>query len=1176
MVDVNQEYVPLHLHTEYSLLDGAIRIGDLVKFCAENNMPGVAVTDHGVMYGAMDLYIDADKNNSKEREKAEQDPNYKPKLVNPIVGCEFYVHDGDISERNPSHNPRYHLVLLVKNNQGYKNIVKLASKAHIDGFYMKPRINWELLEQYHEGLICSSACLGGEVLQNLLKGDYEKAKATAKRFKDLFGEDYYIELQDHGLEEQKRTNPDLIRIAKELDIKMIITNDSHYLKKEDADWHDTLLCMQTKSSKSDTNRFHFPNNEFYVKTVSELRDSFKWLDSETFDECIKNTVEISKKCHITVEWKAPLPDFPVPEGFTTDTYLEKLVYQGIRRKYHQEEIDPKLQERAKYELGVIEQMGFSAYFLITWDFIHYAKTHDIPVGPGRGSAAGSLVAYALDITDLDPIEHNLLFERFLNPERFSMPDIDTDFCIEKRGKVIDYVVEKYGADKVCQIITFNTLAARNAMKSVARVFDIPYARSKQLSDLISGDPGAKISDSLQDGMELKTLYDSDPEVKRLVDTALHVEGLKNATGMHAAGVIISYKPLDEIVPVQHGKDGVVVTQYHREILEKMKLLKMDFLGLRNLTMISKTVKLIKKCQGIDLDINHIPLDDKPTYDMLIRGETVGVFQLESQGMTNLVKKLQPDVFEDLGALVALFRPGPLGSGMVDVFVDRKHGRQEITYPHPRLEKVLKDTYGTMVYQEQIMQIFQEMADYSLGQADMVRRMMGHKDPAAMAAQEDKLIEGSAKYGMKAEDAKTLFEQIQNFASYCFNRAHSSAYAFVAYQTAFLKCHYPVEYLSSLLSSVAGDQEKTQAYIEEALKYGIKVLPPDINKSYLEYAPDGKNIRFGLASIKQVGEGVIEEIIKEREANGDFKSIYDFIKRVDVKCANKRALEGLIKAGAFSTIEKSRKQLMENLEYITSTASKEAKEKESGQGSLFDMLGDTASVEDAKFHLSGSDEEYDARQIQIFEKEFLGFYVTSHPLSTIRDKLPFLMTHKISQIPDIPNDKVVTICGLVTATKQIPTRNDPTKFVRFVTIEDLTGKIDTLAFNSKIAEYNDFLQNEQRIIVSGKVSRRSDDDPPIILVDTVKPVDNSNIFTIELKDELKFEELMLMKQMLCKFSGSDPVMLKLPDLTGDVKILASSMFWVNSSNDLVNMLHKRFGERIGISIKSMDTNLKEPV
>ena len=1163
------QYVPLHLHTEYSLLDGAIRIGDLCKFCLEHNMPGVAVTDHGVMYGAMDLYIEADKINAKEKEKAQADPSYEPKLFTPVIGEEFYVHDGDISERNASHNPRYHLILLAKNNAGYKNLVKLSSIAHIDGFYVKPRINFELLEKYHEGLICCSACLAGEVIQNLLRTDYEGAKAVAKKYQDLFGEDYYIELQDHGLEEQKRTNPELIKLAKELGIKMVITNDSHYLKKEDADWHDTLLCMQTKSLKTDTNRFHFPNNEFYVKTVDELRESFRWLDGETFEECIKNTVEVAKKCHITVEWKAPLPDFPVPDGYTTDTYLESLVTQGMKRKYGADKITPELQERAKYELGIIQKMGFSAYFLITWDFIHYAKTHDIPVGPGRGSAAGSLVAYCLDITDLDPIEHHLLFERFLNPERFSMPDIDTDFCIDKRGEVIDYVVQKYGADKVCQIITFNTLAARNAMKSVARVFDIPYARSKQLSDMISGDPGAKISDALQDGMELKQLYDTDPEVKKLVDTALHVEGLKNATGMHAAGVIISYKPLNEIVPVQHGKDGVVVTQYHREILEKMKLLKMDFLGLRNLTMISKTVKLIKKCQNIDVDINHIPLDDKPTYDMLIRGETVGVFQLESQGMTNLVKKLQPDVFEDLGALVALFRPGPLGSGMVDEFVDRKHGRKAITYPHPRLEPVLKDTYGTMVYQEQIMQIFQVMADYSLGQADQVRRMMGHKDPAAMAAQEGKLIEGSAKYGMKPEDAKTLFEQIQNFAAYCFNRAHSSAYAFVAYQTAYLKCHYPVEYLSELLTSVAGDQEKTQAYIEEAQKYGIKVLPPDINKSYSEYAPDGHNIRFGLASIKQVGEGVVDEIIKEREENGEFTSIYDFIKRVDVKCANKRTLEGLIKAGAFSTIEKSRKQLIENLDYIVSTASKEAKEKESGQGSLFDILGDSASVDSAKFTLGGSDEEYDPREIQIFEKEFLGFYVTSHPLSTIRDKLPFLMTHKISQIPEIENDKPVTICGLVTATRQIPTKNDPTKFIRFVTVEDLTGKIDTLAFNSKIAEYGDYLQNEQRIIVSGKVSRRSDDEPPIIIVDSVKPVDNANIFTIELKKDFKFEELMLLKQMLCKFKGSDPVMFKMEDLTGESKVLTSSMFWVNTTNDLVNSVNNKFKDMVSVSVRSMD-------
>ena len=1148
-MDNNTQFVPLHLHSEFSLLDGAIKLKELCKFAKENNMPAVAVTDHGVMYGALDLYLEA-----------------KEAGIKPIIGCEFYVHNGDITERDPNNNPRYHLILLAKNNEGYMNLVKLASDAACKGFYMKPRINFELLKEHHEGIICCSACLGGEVLQNLLKGDYEEAEAVAKKYKDLFGEDYYIELQDHGLDDQKRTNPDLIKIAKELGIKMIITNDSHYLRKEDADWHDTLLCMQTQSMKDEENRFHFPNNEFYVKTVSEMRDAFKWMDSETFEECIKNTVDIAEQCHVTIKWEAPLPDFPVPPNHTTDSYLEELVQQGLKRKYGEGNITPELKERVQYELSIIEKMGFSAYFLITWDFIHYAKTHDIPVGPGRGSAAGSVVAYALDITDLDPIRHHLLFERFLNPERFSMPDIDTDFCIEKRGEVIDYVVKKYGEDKVCQIITFNTLAARNAFKSVARVFGMEYAKSNKTASLIED----TIEGSMIEGSELKNLYDTDPEIKRVIDTAKCVEGIKCGIGMHAAGVIISYKPLDQIVPVQPSKDGIIITQYHREILEKMKLLKMDFLGLRNLTMIHKTIKLVKRCQGIDVDINHIPLDDKPTYDMLVRGETVGVFQLESSGMTSLVKKLKPDVFEDLGALVALFRPGPLGSGMVDDFVERKHGRQAITYAHPRLEPILKDTYGTMVYQEQIMQIFQVMADYSLGQADQVRRMMGHKDPAAMAAQKGKLVEGSAKYGMKKEDAEDLFEKIENFAQYCFNRAHSSAYAFVAYQTAYLKCHYPVEYLSALLSSVAGDQDKTQAYIEEALKYGIKVLPPDINKSYLEYAPDGKNIRFGLASIKQVGEGVIEEIIKEREKNGDYKSIYDYIKRLDTKCSNKKTLEGLIKAGAFSSIEKSRKQLWDNIEYITSTASKESKAKESGQGSLFDMLADSTEIDDAKFQLAGSDEEYDARTIQNFEKEFLGFYVTSHPLSTIRDKLPFLMTHKISEIPNLPNDKIVTICGLITSVRQIPTKKDPTKFIRFINVEDLSGKIEVIAFNGKIAEFGDCLQSEQRVIISGKVNRRSDDEPPSLIVENVKTVDNSNIFTLELKDDFKFEELVYLKNLLCEHSGSDPVMIKIQDDLGEVKILTASMFWVNSTNSLVDLLKSKFKERINIDIKSMDT------
>lgn len=1179
MVEEGQKYVPLHLHTEYSLLDGAIRIKDLLAYCKENNMPAVAVTDHGVMYGDMELYELA-----------------KDSGVKPIMGCEFYVHDGDIEEHDKTHNPCYHLVLLVKDNVGYQNIIKLTSTAWCKGRYVKPRINWELLEKHHEGLVCCSACLGGEVLQHLLKNDYEGAKAVAKRYRDLFGEDYYIELQDHGLEEQKRTNPDLIKIAQELDIQMVITNDSHYLRMEDADMHDTLLCMQTNSDKDDPNRFHFPNNEFYVKTPEQLRDSFRWMDSEMFDKCIQNTVDIAEKCHLMLELgNSPLPDYKVPAGFTIETYLTHIVYEGLKDRYG--EISKEMRERVDYELDIIIKMGFAAYFLITWDFIHFSKTHGIPVGPGRGSAAGSVVAYSLGITDLDPIEHKLLFERFLNPERFTMPDIDIDFCIERRGEVIEYVTQKYGEDRVCQIITFGTYAAKAAFKGVARILKVPFSESNRLAALI--DPAIELAMSINekaktlkaameyDGSELKELYNKDEQImidptegktvgiKKIIDLAIGIEGIKNNTGTHAAGVIIAPKPLDEILPVQPSKDGIIQTGYPpHAVTEVLSLLKMDFLGLRNLTTIYKTLDLIKNRQGIDVPINHIPLDDKPTYDMLIAGDTDGVFQLESQGMKNLVKRLRPDVFEDLGALVALFRPGPLDSGMVDDFVERKHGRQEITYAHPLLEPVLKDTYGTIVYQEQIMQVFQTLADYSLGQADMVRRMMGKKKLDEMQKQKGKFIERSATHGMKAEDAVALFEQIEKFASYCFNRSHSAAYAFVAYQTAYLKCHYPVEYLSALLSSVSGEQEKTQLYIEEALKKGIKVLPPDINKSLASFTPDGDNIRFGLASIKQVGEAVIEDIIKERKENGDFKSIYDYIKRVDVKCTNKRTLEGLIKAGAFSQIEKSRKQLMDNLDYICATASKEAKEKESGQGSLFDMLGDTASIDNAKFTLAGSDEEYDARQIQIFEKEFLGFYVTSHPLSTIRDKLPFLMTHKISEIADLANDKVVTICGLVTGTKQIPTKNDPTKFVRFVTIEDLTGRIDTLAFNSKILAYNEFLQNEQRIIVSGKVNRRSDEDPPIILIDTVKPVDNSNIFTIHIKEDIKFEELVFLKQILCKNNGSDPVMMKIKDLTGDVKILTSSIFWVNSSNDLVNSLKKVFENRIDISIKSMDSDLKE--
>ena len=1167
------KFIPLHIHSEFSLLDGTIRIGDLVNYAKENELPAIAVTDHGVMYSAIEFY-----------EKA------KEAGINPLIGCEFYVHDGDIHVHDNSHNPLYHLILICKDAKGYANLIKLVSTAWCEGFYYKPRINFELLKEHHEGLICASACLGGEVLQNLLKGDYAKAKETAQRYKDLFGDDYYIELQDHNLEDQKRTNPDLIKIAKELNIKMIITNDSHYLRREDADAQDTLLCLQTNADKDDPNRFHFPNNEFYIKSKEEMRKAFSWMDDETFEECVKNTEDAASKCNVEIELgNAPLPHYDVPEGYTNETYLQHIVYEGLKKRYG--EISDDLKSRVDYELSVINKMGFPAYFLITWDFIHYAKTHNIPVGPGRGSAAGSVVAYALEITDLDPIKHNLLFERFLNEERFTMPDIDIDFCIEKRRQVIDYVTQKYGEDRVCQIITFSTYAPKAAFKGVARVLKVPFSESNRLAGLIepaieiaaATNPKAKwLKDAVKaEGSELKKLYDEDYQIlnpetgktvgfKKLIDMSIAIEGLKCGTGTHAAGVIISHAPLDTIIPVQPSKDGIVQTGYPpHEVTEVLSLLKMDFLGLRNLTMIYKTVDMVKKYRGVDIDINNIPLDDKETYKMLVRGETIGVFQLESQGMINLVKRLKPDVFEDLGALVALFRPGPLGSGMVDEFVARKHGIKKVTYAHPLLEPILKDTYGTIVYQEQIMQVFQTLADYSLGEADIVRRMMGKKKVEEMQKQKGKFIElASTHHDMKPDDAATLFEQIEAFASYCFNRSHSAAYAFVAYQTAYLKCHFPVEYLSALLSSVSDNKDQTQLYIEEAQKYGIKVLPPDINHSYLEYTPDGENIRFGLAAIKQVGEPVVEAIIKEREENGEFSSIFDFCKRVDAKFVNKKSLEGLIKAGAFSNIEKSRKQLFDNMDHILDVTSKEAKDRAMGQVSLFAAMGADDGFANVQYQLVGSDAEYTDKEIQQFEKEFLGFYVTSHPLFSIRDKLQFLMTHRITELAELKEEEEVTICGLVTATRQIPTKKDPSKFLRFVTVEDLTGKVDCVCFHKKLLEYGELLELDNKVVVTGRIQHRGEEQISL-LIDSVKSVENANIVTVSLKRDIKYEELCGIKNILAKHHGDDPVMFKLPPVEGySAKILTSPVFWVNSTNDLVNHMKQFFPNEVDFSIRSL--------
>ncbi len=1144
-----RQYVPLHVHTEYSLLDGATRIKELVSFAKENNMPAAAITDHGLMYGSIELYRTA-----------------KEQGIKPIIGCEFYVIEGDIKDKTPDKHYNYHLILLAKNNNGYKNLVKMVSIAHVDGFYYKPRINHEYIEQHKDGIICMSACIGGELSQFILKGMPEKAKERAQYYKDQFGEDYYIELQDHGMEEQKRVNPELIKIAEELDIKMVITNDSHYTRAQDAAWHDILLCLQTNKSKNDPGRFKFPNNEFYIKTVDELRQAFDTLDDDTFYEAIDNTVEVADKCNLIIDMGTSLlPEYPIPANHTIESYLNQIAREGMAQKYG--EVTPELEERLRYELKIIEDMGFSAYFLIVWDFIKFAIDNGIPVGPGRGSAAGSIVAYVLDITNIDPIRHNLLFERFLNPERVSMPDVDIDFCIERREKVIEYVSQRYGEEKVCQIITFGTLAARAAMKGVARVLEIPYSESDRLAKMIPAAPKIKIDDALEEGMDLRKAYDSDPQVKKLVDLAKSIEGIKFNIGTHAAGVIISKCPLSDLVPVQRSKEGIIITGYPMSDLEKLGLLKMDFLGLRNLTIIDQTIQLIKQRKGIEISMDKIPLDDEPVYEMLSKGDTDGVFQLESNGMKLLVRDLKPSTFENLGALVALFRPGPLNSGMVKDFVQRKHGRAVVEYKHPSLEPILADTYGTIVYQEQIMQIAQVLANYTLGQADILRRAMGKKKAEEMEKQKNLFLNGAKANNIDETIAKELFDTMTEFAAYCFNRSHSAAYAFLAYVTAYLKCHYPVEYLSALLSSVKTNQEKTQLYMAEAQKQGINVLPPDVNYSGADFTPDGDSIRFGLGSIKNVGLGVIEEIVIKRQEEL-YQSFYDFCLKVDMKALNKRTLESLVKAGTFNSIEKSRKQVYENIESAISAVSKEKEMKERGQMSLFAAMGDAATVESVRFSLAGTDEEFTDGEIQTFEKELLGFYVTSHPLSNIKEHLPFLTTHKVSELQDIKEGSIVTVCGLISSIRQITTKTN--KILKVGSIEDLTGNVDFVAYQEVLNEYNSCLEPELKVIISGKVQFRGDEEVTAsIIINKVTRVENCNLVNFTLDKQAKFEDIMLLKDIMVKYKGSDPVIFNIENNGSPLKILTNQNFWVNTSNDLIKVIDNHFGSKVKLEVKSLD-------
>jgi DNA polymerase-3 subunit alpha len=1136
-------FVPLHVHTHYSMLDGATRVPDLVKIASENNMPAVAITDHGVMYGAVELYNTCKGTN-----------------VKPIIGADLYVVDGDITDRS-SRQAMHQLVVLCKNEIGYKNLVKLISRSQLEGFYYKPRVNWDIIKKHSEGLIALTGDLTGPVARPVLRGNLEEARDRAKFLKDVFGDDLYLEIVDHGKEPEYRFAVEACKIAKELGIELVITNDSHFSRLGDETMHNILLCMQQGKTLAESAGREIYGPQYYIKNGDEMAKLFQFLDRDIVEQALDNTLAIADQIEFKMkQGESILPDYPIPEGTTLESELRREVDENARKRF--DVITPEITERLEFELNIINQMGFPAYFLIVADFIRYARENDIPVGPGRGSAAGSLVAFTLGITDIDPLEHNLLFERFLNPERVSMPDVDIDFCIDRREKVIEYVRRKYGADRVCQIITFGTLAARASLKAVARVMEIPFAESDKLAKMIPFGPAVKLKDALEDGMELKKLYDSDPKVKEVVDLALALEGTAVSVGMHAAGVVISKDALDNVVPVQYTKDGQeagqIVSQYPMGDLEKLGLLKMDFLGLRNLTIIDNTIQLVTQSRGEAVDMRKLPLDDQGVYDMLTLGDTDGVFQLESGGMKALVKDLKPSVFEDIGALVALYRPGPLNSGMVKQFVDRKHGRAQVEYKHPALEPLLKDTYGTIVYQEQIMQIAQSLAGYSLGQADLLRRAMGKKKAEIMEKEREGFLAGCEKNNVDLTMANELFDTMSEFAAYCFNRSHSAAYALVAYQTAYLKVHYPVEYLSALLSSVSGDLEKVQFYILAARKMGLKILPPDINKSGVNFTPDGSDaIRFGMASIKNVGVGAVEAIQEARKEKL-FTSVEDFCERVDPKVLNRKTLESLIHSGAFDSMGVSRKQLFNNVDTMAGFSAKCQERKITGQVNLFAALGggDDGAPSFGGLILIGDSSEYTDEEIQHLEKELLGFYVSSHPLDCLMDKLPMMTSHTISELKDMPDGVDVVVGGLIAGLqKKITKTNRP---IWIGKLEDFTGETEFVMFSDAIEKMGEMVAEGKKVLINGRLQFRGDDGETFsIVLNEARPVDDVQPFNIFFETPPKWEILQTISTILVKNRGFNPVILNFKDGT---RIKAGTKFWLNGNREQVKeVLETNFGQ-----------------
>ena len=1142
-------FTHLHVHTEYSLLDGSCKIKELAARAKELGMDSMAITDHGVMYGVIDFY------------RAAREAGIKP-----IIGCEVYVTSGSRFDRELAggEDRYYHLVLLAENNQGYQNLMKIVSKGFVDGFYYKPRVDYEVLKEYHEGVIALSACLAGEVQRYIGRGQYEQGKEAALMYQEIFGKgNFFLELQDHGIPMQKTVNQSLVRMSKETGIELVATNDIHYTYAEDATPHDILLCIQTGKKVADENRMRYEGGQYYCKTEEEMRTLFSYAT-----QAVDNTQKIADRCKVEIEFGVTkLPKYDVPEGFDSWTYLNKLCLEGF--EHHYPEDDGTLKERLTYELDVIHTMGYVDYFLIVWDFIHYAKSQDIMVGPGRGSAAGSIVSYCLGITNIDPVRYNLLFERFLNPERVSMPDIDVDFCFERRQEVIDYVVEKYGKDQVVQIVTFGTLAAKGVVRDVGRVLDMPYARCDAIAKMIPGDLGMTLEKALKQSPDLRNAYNEDSEVKYLIDMSMRLEGLPRHTSMHAAGVVISRTSVDEYVPLSRAADGTITTQFTMTTLEELGLLKMDFLGLRTLTVIQNAVLAVEKNQGISLDMDQIDYNDKLVLDSIGSGKDDGVFQLESSGMKSFMKELKPESLEDIIAGISLYRPGPMD--FIPKYLKGKNDQNSITYDCAQLEPILGPTHGCIVYQEQVMQIVRDLAGYTMGRSDLVRRAMSKKKTSVMEKERQNFVYGNLaegvcgciSNGIDEKVANQIYDEMIDFAKYAFNKSHAAAYALVSYQTAFLKYYYPREFMAALLTSVMDNVTKVSEYILSCRQMGISILPPDINEGESGFSVSGQSIRYGLSAIKSVGKSVVELIVAERERNGLYHDMEDFIDRMSNKEVNKRTLENFIKSGALDTLPGTRKQKLLIAPELLDQRSKERKNTMEGQITLFDLAGEE---EKSNFQITFPEVgEFEKEDLLAFEKETLGIYVSGHPLEAYEETwrnhitavtVDFIVDEE-TQKTNVADGSYVTIGGMITAKTVKTTRNN--KMMAFLTLEDLVGSVEVIVFPKDYESKRELFVEESKVFIQGRASI-GDDPAGKLICERVIPFSQvPKELWLKFPDKETYVGLEReILNLLRGSEGSDSVIIYLEKERAK-KVLPSN--WnVNAGPGLTDILTKKLGEK----------------